>query len=716
MKKFLWIIMIACFALSGVSWANLMPNPGFEEGNVDEWGLWGSWGSWWGNSAEEWINDADQAHSGNRCARFFCGSYDYSMAYQLTHRINTIPGEIYYVGAWVKDLLPGGNPSAVEPQFLIWYYNVETSDLATGRDQDQDYTLNGDGQIPTMAASDDGEWTLVYSEIRPSNTHTWVRAAPYISDWSQGGGTSEYLYDDLWFDTVPPKGKIEIATNPDPVNGAVLTNFPGGLLGMNLMWTPGGFAVSHDVYFGDNFDDVNDGTGGTFRGNQTATYFLAGYGSTPNDPIPTGFVPGTTYYWRIDEVNDANDDSPWKGRVWSFSVPPTTAHIPIPPDGSKFIALNADLNWELSLGAIEQTVYFGDDYDTVNTATEGGTSIGSATTYDPGPLELEKVYYWRVETTGVFGQIAGDTWSFRTLPDIPLTSNPNLVGWWKLDEDQSTAALDWSGRGNHGTLVGDLQWVVGYDGYALEFDGGGDYVEVSHDASLTVDTEVTVMAWINAERHNSSGDWQGILAKSNNPRSYSFYTYVDGTLHFSTTSGGAYVGSNSAGQVPLNEWVHVTAMVEGGQHVYYINGEPAGTGGGGITLPGAADTATVWIGRTHESSNAFLGMIDDVRIYNKALTQEEVKQAMRGDPSLAWNPSPTNGSTPDVDKALPLTWSPGDDASEHDVYFGTDKDAVEYADISDTTGIYRDRRSTTSYTPLQGRQRPLGRKYLVLLA
>ena len=75
---------------------------------------------------------------------------------------------------------------------------------------------------------------------------------------------------------------------------------------------------------------------------------------------------------------------------------------------------------------------------------------------------------------------------------------------------------------------------------------------------------------------------------------------------------------------------------------------------------------------------------------------------MRGESSLAWNPSPANGSTPDLKRALPLSWSPGDWAAQHDVYLGTDKDAVTNADTSDTTGIYRKRQSDTSYTPPEG--------------
>jgi hypothetical protein len=72
---------------------------------------------------------------------------------------------------------------------------------------------------------------------------------------------------------------------------------------------------------------------------------------------------------------------------------------------------------------------------------------------------------------------------------------------------------------------------------------------------------------------------------------------------------------------------------------------------------------------------------------------------MRGDPLVAWKPSPDNNSTVDIDEAKqPLSWSPGDAASEHDVYFGTDKDAVDIADASDTTGIYRGRQGAASYS------------------
>jgi hypothetical protein len=480
------------------------------------------------------------------------------------------------------------------------------------------------------------------------------------------------------------------ASRPDPANGALYAD-----TWVNLSWRPGDFALSHDVYFGENFDDVNDGTGDTFQGNHASIYFMVGF---LGFPYPDGLVPGTTYYWRIDEVNDTEPNSPWKGPVWSFWIPPRKAYEPAPPDGAKYIDQNVILSWTTGFGAKFHTVYFGDNFDDVNNAAGGIPQ--TATTYTPGTVELEKTYYWRVDEFDGLVTYKGDLWSFKTLPEIPIT-DPNLVGWWKFDEGSGTTVLDRSGHGNHGTLRGDPQWVVGYAADALMFDGVNDWVEIPHAEILTVDSEVTVMAWINTERYigPTGDDWQGIMAKGPNPdRSYSLYTQVSGVLHFST--GG--VGTLSTMQVPLNEWVHVAAQVINGGHQYYINGEPAGTSGSGITLPGAADTNPVRIGRTADDNREFLGMIDDVRIYNKALTQDEIEQVMRSDPTLAWGPSPANGSTPYIRDVTPLSWSPGDSVSQHDIYFGTDRDAVADADESDTTGVYRGRQGVTFYTPPEG--------------
>jgi hypothetical protein len=192
------------------------------------------------------------------------------------------------------------------------------------------------------------------------------------------------------------------ASDPSPAEGAAHLNTV-----VNLGWTPGVSAISHDVYMGDDFDDVNDGAEGTFYGNQTLEYYIAGvFGSA----YPTGIVPGTTYYWRIDEITAGG--TIYKGDVWSFWVPPNTAYKPNPADGAKFIDTKVELSWSEGLRAKLHTVYFGENYDNVNSAAGG--SPQSITTYTPSTLESGKTYYWRVDEFGTSGINKGEVWSFTT--------------------------------------------------------------------------------------------------------------------------------------------------------------------------------------------------------------------------------------------------------------------------------------------------------------
>jgi len=192
------------------------------------------------------------------------------------------------------------------------------------------------------------------------------------------------------------------ASKPIPANGAILED-----TWASLGWTGGQAAASFDVYFGDNLDDVKNGTGDTSRGNHASNFFVAGF---PGYPYPDGLVPGTTYYWRIDEVQ--TDGTVQEGTIWNFKIPSKTATNPDPVDGAEFVDIDVILTWKPGFGAKLHTIYFGDDFDTVNDAT-GGSPQGT-TTHSPGPLELEKVYYWRVDEFDGADTYKGDVWSFTT--------------------------------------------------------------------------------------------------------------------------------------------------------------------------------------------------------------------------------------------------------------------------------------------------------------
>ncbi|MHC4434911.1 MAG: hypothetical protein ACYTBS_23985, partial [Planctomycetota bacterium] len=164
------------------------------------------------------------------------------------------------------------------------------------------------------------------------------------------------------------------ASKPVPADGAVIED-----TWVNLSWTPGSAAASFDVYFDDNLDDVENGTGEAPRGNQGAPFFIAGFAGFP---FPEGLAPGTTYYWRIDEVQ--TDGTIHTGPVWSFSILSNEAVDPDPADGAQIADANdVTLGWSAGFGAKLHTVYFGDNYDDVDNATGGapqGVPIYSAGT------------------------------------------------------------------------------------------------------------------------------------------------------------------------------------------------------------------------------------------------------------------------------------------------------------------------------------------------
>jgi hypothetical protein len=275
-------------------------------------------------------------------------------------------------------------------------------------------------------------------------------------------------------------GAYPTASSPTPADGTILLD-----TWVNLAWGAGDFAVSHDVYLGENFDDVNDGAAETFQGNQAAMFFVAGF---PGFAYPDGLIPGTTYYWRIDEVNDTEPNSPWKGKVWSFTIPPRTAYNPGPADAAELVAPDVKLSWTAGFGAKLHYVYFGNNFDDVNNATVG-KPLGS-TSYTPGPLKLAKTYYWRVDEFDAIATYKGEVWSFTTQgaigsPDpsngavdvkqIPVLSwSPGVYAashqvYFGTDEDAvknaDTGSTEYKGTGDLGSEVfepGKLLWDTTY--------------------------------------------------------------------------------------------------------------------------------------------------------------------------------------------------------------------------------------------------------------
>jgi len=211
-----------------------------------------------------------------------------------------------------------------------------------------------------------------------------------------------------------------------------------------------------------------------------------------------------------------------------------------------------------------------------------------------------------------------------------------LVGHWDMDEGGGSVLNDKSGNNNHGTLTNGPKWTKGKNGGALQFDGKDDYVDCGNDESLNITEAITIEAWV---RHDEGGVYDGILQKGSFTSSfgkYEIHTTNDNKLRFilNGTTDNSVITSNS---IPVGLWTHIVASWDGITIRAYINGvvdQNTDLFSGPLTT----DSNPLRIGMYYSSGFIFNGQIDEVRIYNRALTEAEVRYHYnQGKPVAQWD-------------------------------------------------------------------------------
>ena len=221
---------------------------------------------------------------------------------------------------------------------------------------------------------------------------------------------------------------------------------------------------------------------------------------------------------------------------------------------------------------------------------------------------------------------------------VQAQSDDGLVGEWHFDEGAGSVVEDSSGNGNDGVIRG-ATWVKGKYGGALSFDGVDDYVEVPDSPSLDITDAITIELWVNP---TTLGDWDLMVHKIN---AYGIgYSFVDypGILgdrgkfefHILKSLTDYWTCGNSVSSPIPGNWYHVIGTFNGTQHKIYVNGNLEGT----VSYTGpfyTTDYPFIFGGYfyhiipTHPQEYLqkylFNGIIDEVRIYNRALSAEEVK-------------------------------------------------------------------------------------------
>ena len=273
-------------------------------------------------------------------------------------------------------------------------------------------------------------------------------------------------------------------------------------------------------------------------------------------------------------------------------------------------------------------------------------------------------------------------------------ASADLIAYYPFNEGQGTATVDATGNGNNGTLASGVAWVAGAKGGGVHFDTAGERIVIGPIDPSAGTSAMTLAAWINWEGQGHTIAQQGIIGKrlgwstTGDTIKWFWQTNPAGDLLFRAdySGGGTSFGWGNTLLVPYaNEWIHVAVTWDNGAAVQYINGEEVSTGN--VTLRESANATPVTIGCVDSTNDeTFVGTIDEVRIYNTALAASGIVQAMTGDTASATGPRPEAGAT-DVRRDVVLSWTPGEFAATHDVYFGADLNAVDQASRTDDRGV-----------------------------
>jgi len=364
--------------------------------------------------------------------------------------------------------------------YTFWVYGDDDGEL---------YLSTDDRPINSMLVAETSGWTAANDWYKSGTQKSSPRPlmagqryyieALYVDDIEAGLVGAGWSGPGIGADPVVIDGKYlsPFIRTPEPLLQAQTpVPAPGAVDVVNpvLTWTASAAAFMHEVYLGTHpvLGPVD------YKDRKTdAAYF-------PTQPL----TPGTTYYWRVDEVDAAGTKH--VGDVWSFTVMPLTAHQPIPSNGDSaylYTDRKVLLAWTAGFSAVRHHVYFGQSDSDVAKGT-GATDMGSqaGTNFMAGPLIPGTTYYWRVDEVLANKMVApGQLWRFKTVnmrvrpgmgssddsennhSDISIVAAPtprvDLNGY--LRDAVTGNEIEGAGRGKVSLLPGPLSKVTYPDGY-----------------------------------------------------------------------------------------------------------------------------------------------------------------------------------------------------------------------------------------------------------
>ncbi|WP_191906879.1 LamG-like jellyroll fold domain-containing protein [Adhaeribacter soli] len=241
-------------------------------------------------------------------------------------------------------------------------------------------------------------------------------------------------------------------------------------------------------------------------------------------------------------------------------------------------------------------------------------------------LLYNTTYYWRVRAENQGGLSSWSlTRSFSTALSSPTAT---LAAYWKADEGQGLTLSDASDYTNHALLNGSSLWTTGMNGLALQLSGTGQFATAPSRASLEIRNAITLAAWVKPARSGSS---QVLIKKGLSGQTDGYELAITSTdkvfFRINQLSEADNFRLNSLATIPTdgNTWVHLAATYDGTTIKLYVNGVLDRSK---VLTPMLINqnTLPVALGAQSNGTSAFKGALDEIRIYNTALSASEISQ------------------------------------------------------------------------------------------
>jgi fibronectin type 3 domain-containing protein len=334
---------------------------------------------------------------------------------------------------------------------------------------------------------------------------------------------------------------------------------------------------------------------------------------------------GTTYYYVVKAEDAAGNVSPPSNQIAATptvdTTPPTVSVIT--PTGGSTVT-----------GTVSVEASAGDNVDVAGVQFKlDGANLGAEDT-SPAPYSVSWDTTTATNGSHTLTAVARDAASNTTTssPVAVTVSNtapppppPGLVASYNFNAGTGTTLADSSGNANTGTITGATWSTAGKNGGALSFNGTSNYVQVADSASLDLTTGMTLEAWVRPSALGTA--WRTVLFKTQTGGFvYTLYANQDTTRPVGQVNIGGEINAIGSAALGLNAWSHLAATFDGSALRVYVNGSLVAT----TVITGSIpiSTGVLRIGGNSVWGEWYAGLMDDVRIYNRALTQAQIQTDM----------------------------------------------------------------------------------------